>query len=89
MKTRNDRRSDDSQSWRQGRLNTTLGVCKYSAGETSDSGQDTSKPVKETYNVPFKFTGQIERVVINLGQTKLGATDQQKLLVAEAKLAAD
>ena len=57
--------------------------------ETFDVGEDTGTPVNLSYDVPFKFTGTIEKVVINLGQTKLGAADRQQLLAAEAKLAAD
>jgi hypothetical protein len=45
--------------------------------------------VSLNYDVPFKFTGQIEKVVINLGQTKLGAADHQKVTDLEKKLAAD
>ena len=52
---------------------------RFSLDETFDVGEDTGTPVNLNYDVPFKFTGQIEKVVINLGQTKLGAADQQKL----------
>jgi len=52
-------------------------------------GEDTGTPVNLNYDVPFKFTGQVEKVVINLGQTKLGAADHQKLQDVEARLAAD
>ena len=36
--------------------------------ETFDVGEDTGTPVSEDYDVPFKFTGQIEKVVVNLGE---------------------
>lgn len=52
-------------------------------------GQDTGTPVNESYDVPFKFTGRIEKVVVKLGETKLGAADHQMLRHAETKLAAD
>ncbi len=52
--------------------------------ETFDIGEDTGTPVDLSYDVPFKFTGRIEKLVINLGQTKLGAADQQRLRGAEA-----
>jgi hypothetical protein len=38
--------------------------------------------------VPFKFKGTIEKVVINLGESKVGAADQQKMqeMTRKAKL---
>jgi len=62
---------------------------RFSIDETFDVGEDTGTPVNLNYDVPFKFTGQIENVVINLGQTKLGAADHQKLQDVDAKLATD
>ena len=37
------------------------------------------------YDVPLKFTGQIEKVVLHLGETKLRAADQKSLMAAEAR----
>jgi len=37
-----------------------------SLDETLDIGEDTGTPVSEEYHVPFKFTGQIEEVTIEL-----------------------
>jgi len=37
-----------------------------SLDETLDIGEDTGTPVSEDYNVPFKFTGDIKKVVIEL-----------------------
>jgi len=45
--------------------------------ETFDVGADTGTPVTMDYDVPFKFTGTIEKVIINLGQTKLGARPEE------------
>ncbi len=42
-------------------------------------GEDTGTPVNLSYDVPFKFTGTIEKIVLNLGEIKLGVADQQKL----------
>jgi arylsulfatase len=80
--------SVDGKQVAQGRLDRTVPL-RFSLDETFDVGEDTGTPVNLSYDVPFKFTGTIERVVINLGQTKLGAADQQKLKDADAKLAAD
>jgi hypothetical protein len=44
---------------------------------TSDVGEDTGTPVNLDYDVPFAFTGQIEKVVISLGEPKLSDADQK------------
>ena len=80
--------SVDGRQVAQGRIEKTVPF-RFSMDETFDVGEDTGTPVDLSYDVPFKFTGLIEKIVINLGQTKLGAADQQKLRGAEAKLAAD
>ena len=80
--------SVDGKQVAQGRIDRTMPF-RFSLDETFDVGEDTGTPVSLDYDVPFKFTGQIEKVVINLGQTKLGAADQKKLQDVEAKLAAD
>ncbi len=38
-------------------------------------GEDTGTPVSEDYKVPFKFTGDIEKVTINITEHKL--TEEQ------------
>jgi arylsulfatase len=37
-----------------------------SLDETLDIGEDTGTPVSEDYKVPFKFTGEIEKVIVSL-----------------------
>lgn len=39
---------------------------RLSLDETMDIGEDTGTPVSEDYQVPFRFTGTIEKVVVNL-----------------------
>ena len=78
----------DGKEVARGRIDRTVPL-RFSFDETFDVGEDTGTPVSLNYDVPFKFTGTIEKVVINLDQTKLGAADQQKLKDTEAKLAAD
>jgi len=39
---------------------------RISLDETLDCGEDTETPVSEDYKVPFKFTGEIEKVVVEL-----------------------
>ena len=41
--------------------------------------------MNEDYDVPFKFTGTIEKVIVNLGEAKLGAADQKALKATDAK----
>ncbi len=80
--------SVDGMQVAKGRIERTVPL-RFSLDETFDVGEDTGTPVSLNYDVPFKFTGTIEKVVINLDQTKLGAADQQKLKSMEIKLAAD
>lgn len=46
-----------------------------SLDETLDIGEDTGTPVSEDYEVPFKFTGDIEKVTVNITEEKL--TEEQ------------
>jgi hypothetical protein len=52
---------------------------RVSADETLDIGIDTGTPVSEDYHVPFKFTGTIEKVVVDLRQAGLSSQDQKEL----------
>ncbi len=56
----------DGKQVAQGRIERTMPV-RFSFDETFDVGEDTGTPVSEDYEVPFKFTGEIEKVVVNLG----------------------
>jgi arylsulfatase len=60
---------------------------RISADETLDIGEDTGTPVSEDYQVPFKFTGTIGKVVILLGDDKMTAADQKAMEEAEADFA--
>jgi len=56
----------------EGRIERTE-LIMFSDDETFDIGLDTGTPVTETYQVPFAFTGEIEKVEIELGpQAKPG-----------------
>ena len=54
---------------------------RFSADETFDVGEDTGTPVVEDYEpkMPFKFTGDLKKVVIELSKSGLTASDNQKL----------
>lgn len=49
----------------QGRIEETIPV-RISLDETLDIGEDTGTPVVRDYQVPFHFTGELEKVVIDL-----------------------
>ena len=44
--------------------------CMFSGDEGADVGSDEGTPVSETYRVPFRFTGTIEKVTIELKDEK-------------------
>jgi hypothetical protein len=48
-----------------GRIDQTH-CCAFSADEGCDVGSDEGTPVTEDYQVPFKFTGKIDKVTIDL-----------------------
>ena len=47
--------------------------------DTFGIGSDTGSPVTDTYKPPFRFTGKIERVDIELGPRNLSHEDELKL----------
>jgi hypothetical protein len=51
---------------------------RMSLDETRDIGEDTGTPVSEDYEVPFKFTGNLEKVTINITEAKLTEEELQK-----------
>ena len=54
--------------------------------ETFDVGIDTRTPVDRSYSVPFRFTGRINRVTIDLGPPQLLAEDRRKVEEAVARV---
>jgi len=48
----------------------------FSADEGADVGADEGTPVTEAYKVPFKFTGKIDKVTIELKETKAADRDE-------------
>jgi hypothetical protein len=56
--------------------------------ETFDVGEDTGTPAEfNLHNVPFKFTGHINKISVDLKPSNLTASDQKK--VAEGELIAE
>jgi len=78
--------SVDGTKVAQGRIAATVPM-RFSIDETFDVGEDTGTPVSEDYDVPFAFTGEIRKVVVKLGDSKLGTADQQKLQSKEREAA--
>jgi len=61
-----------------GRIDQTQ-FCVFSADEGADVGADEGTPVTEAYQVPFKFTSEIDRVTIELNEiTKSAAVETDK-----------
>jgi arylsulfatase len=60
---------------------------RLSLDEALDCGEDTGTPVSEDYHTPFKFTGDLKKVVVVLGKSGLAASDEKKLEEAKRVLA--
>jgi arylsulfatase A-like enzyme len=46
--------------------------------ETFDVGADTRTPVDDSYEIPFRFTGIIDKLTFDLGPSQLTADDRKK-----------
>jgi hypothetical protein len=57
--------------------------------ENFDIGADTGTPVAEDYQVPFRFTGKIDRLTLTINRPQLTAQDEQKLKEAMKHHASD
>lgn len=54
-----------------GRLERTIPI-QFSLGEGLDIGRDVGSPVDFTYELPFKFTGKINKVTVELASEESG-----------------
>ena len=75
----------DGKTVATGRIERTLAF-RLSLDETLDCGEDTGTPVCEDYHVPFKFTGDLKQVVIDLKPEPLSADDDAKLKAGKAAI---
>jgi hypothetical protein len=73
----------DSKTVAMDRIERTLPF-RIAVDETLDIGEDTGTPVSESYRLPFKFTGEIKRMVIDLTPERLSAEDGAKLTLGKA-----
>jgi arylsulfatase A-like enzyme len=68
-----------------GRIDLTQ-CCAFSADEGADVGADEGTPVTEDYQVPFRFTGKIDRVTIELKEMTRAAANEAGKAHSEAAL---
>jgi hypothetical protein len=47
-----------------------------SVDETFDVGADTRTPVDDSYEVPFRFTGKIDKLTFKLGASQIADSDK-------------
>jgi arylsulfatase len=73
--------SVDGNKVGEGRIERTAPLGKYSLDESFDAGQDTGSPVIDEYDakMPFKFTGILRKVEIELGADQLTPEKQGEL----------
>jgi arylsulfatase A-like enzyme len=74
-----------------GRIERTQ-CCAFSADEGTDVGADLGTPVSEAYTVPFRFTGKIDKVTIELKEGQradLEDTERARRAAAAKKALAD
>ena len=57
--------SVDGKEVAKGRIERTMPI-RIALDETLDVGEDAGTPVNLSYQVPFKFSGKIEKVTIDL-----------------------
>ena len=70
----------DGKRVAEGRVERTLPY-RISLDEGLDVGQDSGTPVNLTYDVPFRLTGHVDRVTIDLGE--VAKADQEAVEAAE------
>lgn len=58
----------------------------FPADESADVGADDGTPVTEAYKVPFKFTGKIDKVTIELKEVKAAHKEEVDRAQKEARL---
>ncbi len=78
----------DDKQVAQAKIDRTV-CCRFALDETFDVGEDTASPVIEDYadKMPFRFTGVLKTVVIELGKSDL--SDEAKKALERGKQAAE
>jgi hypothetical protein len=75
----------DQKVTANGKLERTVPLL-FSADETFDIGEDTGTPASEDYHVPFKFTGELRKVMIELSDNKLTPAEEAELKKARESI---
>jgi arylsulfatase A-like enzyme len=68
----------DGKQVAEARIERTIPF-RISADETLDIGEDTGTPVSEDYHVPFRFTGDLKKLAIQLTDAPLTAEEQAEI----------
>jgi arylsulfatase len=76
----------DGKTVASGKLPRTIPF-RMSLDETLDIGEDTGTPVSEDYQLPFKFTGKLGKVTINIADHKLTEAELQQYREGRLKAA--
>jgi hypothetical protein len=76
----------DGEVAASGRLPRTIPY-RVSLDETLDIGEDTGTPISEDYQVPFEFTGALEKVTINISEQTLTEEELQQYREGRLKAA--
>jgi arylsulfatase A-like enzyme len=71
----------------EGRVDKTI-YARFSADETFDTGLDTGSPVSSLYQSPFKFTGTLKKIEIELAPANLSAEELKQIDKAHKAVAA-
>jgi len=51
--------------------------------ENFDIGADTGTPVSDDYQVPFRFTGKLDKLTLTINRPKLSPEDIKKLMATQ------
>jgi arylsulfatase len=81
----------DGEKVAEGRVERTLAY-RISIDEAFDVGEDSGTPVNHSYDVPFRFTGRIDGLTIDLGEVAKAdraAVDEAERLARARKGARD
>jgi arylsulfatase len=78
--------SVDGKQVAQAKIEHTVPV-RYALDEGLDVGEDTGTPVNLTYDVPFKFTGKINKVTIDLKPMEPATAVEHEKMQREAAMA--
>lgn len=78
--------SADGKQLAQGKIERTVPI-RYALDEGLDVGEDTGTPVNLAYDVPFKFTGKLGKVTIDLEPMEKGTAQESEKLQREAAIA--